>query len=715
MLKATCGLSIGQGLLGIAGLTLLAVVSYGHTLDVPFTFDDLGNIQQNRFVRLETFDPEQLYNVAFRSQSSTRPVAYISFALNYYLFGEDVRGFHLVNITIHVMNGALVSLLALVAYRQWLRRDNARETDAEDPAIFWLALLAGGLFVVHPLQIQAVTYLVQRMTSLAVTFYLGALLAYVAGRRTPSTGRQLAWWLGGLVLWGLALGTKQIAVTLPLAVALYEWFFLREPTGRGVARRWPILTTAVLLGFAVLICLVAGIIYMSFQGFRFPGYEVRDYTPWQRVLTQFRVVLFYLGLVFWPLPSRLNLLHDFSTSRSLLDPPTTLLAFLSLTTLFVAALGLARRVPLVSFAILWFFLQLALESSVVPLEMAFEHRLYLPLVGICLAVPWLLRAVLRQPVWQLVVGVVLLGLLARATYVRNEVWRDPVRLWTDVIDKNEDDARAYNNRGSAYESRGEFAKALADHERSIELEPTNPMRHYSRAVCLFNWGKLEEALADFSKSLQLFERAGKPDGRWTFAYESRARTYYRLGRLQEAFADLDAAIALAGNPVTTLQFRGELHQASGNSEAAIRDFSEVIVLTGGSGELFELRGSAREAVADFAGALVDYERAIQAEPRMAGAYLALAKLLLSCPEDCRDPQRALDVAREACERTNWKDGEALAVLAAAHAALGDFAQAIQRQVEAMEHTSVDQLEVRRATLSAYSRGEVPSAEADDDR
>ena len=194
---------------------------YSNTLKGPFVFDDHGNVYDNPFIiRVTELDLQKLYDAGIKS-CCPRPVANISFALNYYFGRYDVTGYHVVNIVIHLLAGVLVYLLASVTFRQLFRTEHRETVPVGDRAIAWMSLFAACIFVTHPLQTQAVTYIVQRMTSMAAMFYLLSLVLYIYGRLSRQRWMRWLLWAGCLISWVLALGSKQVAATLPLSVVLY--------------------------------------------------------------------------------------------------------------------------------------------------------------------------------------------------------------------------------------------------------------------------------------------------------------------------------------------------------------------------------------------------------------------------------------------------------------------------------------------------------------
>jgi hypothetical protein len=215
------------------------------------------------------------------------------------------------------------------------------------------------------------------MASMGGMFYLLSLVLYIKGRR--STGWPRIFYIGGMVLsYLLGVFTKENVAILPLFIVLYEFFFFQKldlsPKGKNI------------LFVLISALLVLGAFGFFIWGERYiqlikEGYEYRTFTMLERVLTQSRIVLYYLTLLVFPHPSRLNLDYDFSISKTILEPPTTLISILIIAGLTGYSIWIAKRKPVLSYFILWYFGNLVIESSIFPLEMVYEHRLYLPAVG----------------------------------------------------------------------------------------------------------------------------------------------------------------------------------------------------------------------------------------------------------------------------------------------------------------------------------------------
>ena len=499
---------------------LLVFATYANTLRAPYLFDDEINIAQNPHIRLQDLSFKNLLKAGFESPASNRPVANISFGLNYYVGGSDVFGYHLVNIIIHMTTGLLLFFLMKTTLQLsgWTGGDFSALKAADggsEPARGWRSLdasvvsfWAAALWLVHPVQTQSVTYIVQRMNSMAALFFVLSLLLYVQGRisqkRRSDSLRPLsippAVWFGGSLAGGLlALGSKEIAGTLPFVVFLYEWYFFQDLSRSWLKRN---------LIYAVLILAIFFGVFYAYLGSNpfdkiLDTYATRDFTPGQRVLTEFRVVVFYLSLLFWPHPSRLNLEHDFALSYSLFDPLTTVLSLGLIAGLLVLALYLARRQRVLSFCLLWFLGNLVIESSLIGLELIFEHRLYMPSMFLILAAVMLFCRYVRHRWLQAVLLGMVIMAAALGTHARNEVWQDEVAFYRDCVQKSPHKARAHDALGSALLKRGRVEEAIAHYQASLRLDPERVAVHNNLGVALIRLEKYSQAINHFQEALRL--------------------------------------------------------------------------------------------------------------------------------------------------------------------------------------------------------------------
>jgi tetratricopeptide (TPR) repeat protein len=476
-------------------LSLLAVIIiliYSGTLTTPFIFDDHNNIRDNPHIRIPSLSFKNLAWAGFESPEANRPVANISFALNYYFHGYNLVGFHVVNILIHLASGIFLYAFVKATFR-------TPALLARHAMSGWVPFFTAFIWLVHPLQTQSVSYLVQRMNSLAAMFYVLAMLLYVKFRL--NAGNRSKWlFLAGCIVTGLlAFGTKEISATLPGFIILYEWYFFQ-----GLSRLWAKRQVLILAGVGLFI-IVISLIYFGDDPFAriLNSYNRRDFTLVQRVLTQFRVVILYISLLIWPQPGRLNLDHDIGLSYSLTNPITTLGSITVIIGLIFLALRLAKREPLISFCILWYFGNLIIESSIIGLELVFEHRNYLPSMLATLLVVNLVFRYLK-PAWLGVVALCVMGTLFTVwTFERNKVWSDEISLYRDCVEKAPGKARPYNNLGAALSRAGNLAEAAEQFKHALKIKPDYVDAHYNLGYALSRQGNLAGGIDQFAETLRL--------------------------------------------------------------------------------------------------------------------------------------------------------------------------------------------------------------------
>jgi hypothetical protein len=562
-------------------LVAVAGALYLSSLHGPFVFDDRPNILENHHIRIKHLSPANLLAAGLESPIPSRPVANISFALNYYLHGYWPAGYRAVNIALHLATGILLFFFLKTILPACELKMTAAATAAFFAALLWL---------VHPVNTQAVNYIVQRMTVLAAFFYLLSLYLYTAARRTEIRRRKKYLYTGCAVAGLLAMGSKEIAVTLPFFIFLYEWFFFRNLDPAWLKRRLPLL-----VGLAALLAPLA-VWYINAHSVGGAGllaqYDRQAYTPVQRLLTEFRVIVYYISLLAFPHPGRLNLDYDFALSKSLLDPVTTLPAAAAVLGLAVLAIGLTRRHRLVAYGLFWFLGNLAIESSLIPLDIVFEHRLYLPSMLPVLLVVLAAQAITKPP-WLKTAGLcTLAAVLAIWTTDRNAVWSDRIRLWQDTAAKAPRSARVQNNLGLAYYDSGNLAEALVHYRRALELKPADADAHNNMGTVYATRGDYGEAERHFREAVRL-----NPD--YYVAYTNLGVLLLIQNRIDPAEHYLFTALRLEPGYVYALNALGVSRNRQGHREEAADYFRRALALEPHYGEARRnldsiLAGSAEE-------------------------------------------------------------------------------------------------------------------------
>jgi len=501
-------------LLRIAALVAFATLVYWPSLGVPFAFDDLPNIVLNPHVQPSSLS-DLWQALDARPGRDDRPLAMLSFALNYLWGGLDPTSYHAVNITIHACNGVLLYLLL-----KGLAAAPRSPHGLRGQAVAF-AFAGALLWLVHPVNTQAVTYIVQRMTSLAATCYLIAMLLFVLYRSGRLT--RAAAGIGVVLAFAAGLATKPHVITLPAALLLIDIAFFR-----GVAR----VHVYGLAAAAALAALFGALFAVDFLAHLFQAPPHRDFSGYERVLTQGRVVLHYLSLLAWPDASRLQVDYDIAVSRSLLAPPATAVAWAALAGITLAAIAGMRRFVWPAFGWLFFCIALSVESSFVLLEMAFEHRIYLPATLLIAALLAPLHASVRGTRARsvLALGVlVLAAALSLQTLERNGAWRDLGGLWRSDLARGAQPFRAALNGaiGLALQGRADEALALLSKAPPSSKRSERGRVAQLRGEILFMLGRHAEALEAFREALSQYPG-------WTRAVYSAAQCLIALDRREDA-------------------------------------------------------------------------------------------------------------------------------------------------------------------------------------
>lgn len=430
----------------------VTVLLYWPGLAGPFTFDDDVNITQNIAIQQEHLTAGGLLSAAlsYGAWPLKRPLSMLSLALNWYASGAHPFGFKFTNLVIHLLNGLLLYTLTVLLLGAL--RAASRSIPGRDPKqAHWVALLVTAVWLLHPINVTGVLYVVQRMAALSALFCLAGMLLYTWGRLRIVQGRPgglMAILAACVVATPLAFLSKETGVLLPAYLFLIEWLLFGFGADGPRTRRWVAAGFGLTLGLPALWALA---FLWTHPTWITDGYQIRPFTLEQRLLTEPRVLWLYLRLLLLPRPSALSLFHDdLPLSDGLLAPWTTLPALLGLAALLLGALALRRRWPLAAFGMLFFFAGHLLESSVFPLEIAHEHRNYLPGIGIWWALIPALAAWRLQPGRQPVGGIlvmILVLLFGAGTTLRVTAWRDAYSLALTGVTDHPGSARWQHQMG----------------------------------------------------------------------------------------------------------------------------------------------------------------------------------------------------------------------------------------------------------------------------
>jgi tetratricopeptide (TPR) repeat protein len=571
-------------------IALVGILAYANTFTAPFQFDDDAYIVNNPIIR--TFHyflaPSDITGLTERTPTAvppalryafmTRMLGYFTFAVNYHLHGLDVIGYHAVNLAIHIMNGIFVFLILKATL------NTNRFTDSAGGEVYAKDLIAGiiaMLFVSHPIQTQAVTYISQRFTSLAAFFYLLSFLLYIRFSLSPSGRWRKAAYGGALVSAMAAMLTKEFAITLPIMLALYDMTFLPGSKRNRIRRLAPFAATLVII--PALVFLQQGTLHDLDSTMRtITAADSSNIPRGHYLLTQLRVVALYLRLLFIPLGQNID--HDVPVYTSLFEP-AVLYSFLLLLLLFAAALWLyvvSKRKPehpelrLAAFGIIWFFITLSVESSIIPLgELVAEYRLYLPSIGISMAVVSLglyaARNFSLQP--PLLYGVCALVVVAfsAAAFLRNNMWTSEITLWADAASKSPARVRPHQNLGMYYGMQGRLEDAKSELMTALALAPADFELHNNLGVLYKRMGAFDDAVREYTIALKL-----SPGD--VMARYNRGNVYLAQGRITEAIREYEMTMKLIPDYDEAHNNLGIAYHKNGQFDAAIREFNRALQL-----------------------------------------------------------------------------------------------------------------------------------------
>jgi Flp pilus assembly protein TadD len=447
----------------IVSFLLLAVflsVIYSNSFDCSWQYDDYGNIVENAAIHIKDLSWQSiekgLYGI-IGSPRWQRPLSYFSFALNYYVGGLDVFGYHLVNLSIHCLTAFFLFLFIFHTLNLPLIRDKYGENAAS------IALLSSLLWAINPVQVTSVTYIVQRMASMVALFYIMSMFFYLRGRTEEFIWKRRLFFVLAFFSGLLAVGTKENAAMLPISIFLYELFLVRGVSQENIKRSWRYGIVAALAALTI------SFLYISDVSSLADDYEIRPFTMIERLLTQPRVLIFYITLLFYPLTSRMMLIHDIDLSTSLLHPWTTIPAIIAIVLVIGGALWLSRRRPLISYCIVFFFLNHLIEGSFICLELIYEHRNYLPSLLFFVPISILIieglifysnRKVLRLLIMAAVTSVMIIW--GVTVQIQNDIFKDGISLWTDNKNKTPRLHVVRQNLATSYFMAGRIEEAFAE-------------------------------------------------------------------------------------------------------------------------------------------------------------------------------------------------------------------------------------------------------------
>ncbi len=512
-------------LLSLFILIFSGILVYFNSFNGVFVFDDGVAVQDALEIRT-LFPP---WDAMFSGIHHPRPVAGLTFAINYAISELDIWSYHLFNLIIHIIsNLALFGTLYIT-----LNKTSCRNISSV------LALVISLIWLVHPLHTEAVTYIIQRYESLMGMFFLLSLFCFARSANSPN--RESLWKMASILFCYLGIGSKQVAALIPIVIILYDRTFITSSFKTTLRSQWRFL----LFLFSSWIPLL--VLHLTAEPFEWAGFDMKVVTPLKFALSEFGVIVHYIRLTFWPDPLVFDYFWQLAEKPSEIIPYALIILLLVSLSLW----GLLENHPF-GFTGISFFLLLSPTSSIMPLsDLAADHRMYLPSIPIiiiavisihslCQRLPVLIGSSGDQPNTESIgrfaskPGTIAFGVLVLFTIIvfstltieRNELFSSRTAIWLDTVEKAPHNPRAWANLGNALLEEKRYSEALTPLKKALELKP-----NYS--IVLINLGFLHS----------LKNETGKAAYYWKRSLESRPhfRTYYNLGLLYQLQGDKKSA------------------------------------------------------------------------------------------------------------------------------------------------------------------------------
>lgn len=543
-----------QMILAVITLIALLILAYSNTFTVPFIFDDYDNIVGNSSIR-QLWPPWHSFNASAETGLVGRPVISFSLAINYAISGNNVWSYHLLNLVIHI----LATLIFLEVVRLTLISTEKGVKYFNNALLFSFACAL--LWGLHPLQTQAVTYIIQRCESLMGLFFLLAFHGALRGWQAESSNR---WHLMAIMFFFLAVYSKEVAIVYPIILLLYEWTFRGNKPLQAI-RQSPLLYTGltIVLIIAVVTTIVGNTVISRTDRISF--------TPLNYWVTQCEVIFHYLRLAVWPSDLTIDYSWPVATIREVWPFIIGVLLLLCL-----SAWALWRR-NAVGFLGAWFFLILA-PTSLIPLpDPVFEHRMYLPLAAIivlivgtaCNAYEWVQNRLNLWPSLKLILTpkvsmalFISIGLIfGFLTHQRNSCYRSELFIWLDTIEKRPNNMRGYYNVGVALRKMGQFDEALKYFRHALLLNPNVPYTNFQIGFILLLTNKPDDAIPFFREALRI-----KPD--FPDAHNNLGVALGQKGNFKDAVFHFSEVLRVKPDDISA---QGNLIKASAAYEKAASD------------------------------------------------------------------------------------------------------------------------------------------------
>src|SRR3989338_4028134 len=545
-------------------LVVVGFVLYTNTFQNQMFWDDDDGILKNQFIQNWQYFPKyfskNLIAGAGLLSNYWRPMLLSVFSLEWHLWESWAPGYHFANTSFHIADAVLLFFILFYIFKNR-----------------WLAVFTALIFLVHPLQTEAVSYVSGLGDSLSVFFIFLGLLFYIKFRVSGKTPLKSSFYFLSPMMYILALMSKETAVIMPVLIFIVDFFFL--------SRHRAELSLKVKLkeiGKAILPFLILAGIYILLRATilnfanTFNLYNEKNiFTSnfYVRLFTFFRVLTIYFGLLFWPF--NLNMERGVEIATSLFSPSVIFGGFIFLG-LLALAFSQFKRFPVLSFGILWFFIGLAPTSNLlIPISgLLYEHWLYLPMIGIFSILIYLGTLVGKKyNLQKILIGILIAFLifLSVLTIDRNRDWRDPITFYNQTLKYAPNSYRVINNLGMAYDDKGDYEQAGKTYPRAISLDPSNPVAYHNLGNTYRETGKIDSAIENFKTAILL-------DPKFIFSYNALVSLYLENKNHQEAREVLENYLDHSDSKIDILFLLAQIATEEKDFKAALSYLEKALVI-----------------------------------------------------------------------------------------------------------------------------------------
>ena len=606
----------------VAFLVIWSCFIFVNTLRNNFVYDDSVTIVNNHLIKnwdnFRTLFSFQYFMLS--GEISYRPVVTFTYFLDYSLWGENPSGYHFTNLLFHIAN---------VTVFYFLIRKITR--------IHSLAFISALLFASHPVITETVNSISYREDLLAAFFYLMTFILFL--KIDDGLMKKGAFYLcysGSLVSYALSLFSKEMAVTLPVMLVIYTFFF---PSKNNPFKECIKKMKGIYIGYFFVTCF-----YLIIQFWVFKDVSINLSESGQSIFVMFKVLASYIKLLF--LPFGLN--ADYVIPPILVDVVSFLLSVVLIIALIIILLRIGKGNKLFCFFAVWFLVTLSLVSNIIPLSNIMAERyLYIPVMGFSGAAGVLFRKGVSGNIFAKICLGVVLTVFAFVSISRNVVWHDEFSLWHDTLAREPDSARAHHNLGVVYNSKGMYEKAEYEYKKTLEIKPNDAGAYYNLGNLYERKGLIDDAIAAYEKAIQsnpyhadaynnlgnfykkkkhytaavkMYEKAVRCNP-FDFRYHSNlGLIYLETKNYRESVDAFLKALKIAPDKSSTHNSLGNVLKEMGNVDGAKEAYKTALQLNPADANAHNNLGMLYTNTEEFDKAVKEFDTAVRLDPKMASAY-----------------------------------------------------------------------------------------------